>query len=274
MAMIKSGNVVIPTTNRPSAFGGAAQPRNTIGGRFRASIAAQEPRTSLFPLGINILNANVAQREMVNDWLKEKCEAATPASKKIDPLKSHQKLRFESPGKKSDEVKNDSSVVSTPYVTKSFLPPTALKSALKGHRNVELATAPMPTARKLNFDDSAVDKSIESTETVSNENEMSNENVFQEFSRAFQNLIKIDRNISPEERRKINEWTEKLTSFRNQLEKDNNSTPQIAKSILGPISESECDEEEENEEVVARFGSLKVRGSPRRLLKPFDEEIY
>ncbi|EGT58766.1 hypothetical protein CAEBREN_28116 [Caenorhabditis brenneri] len=301
--MIESGNVVITNNARPSLYN---RYRNTLGGggrgrgggllqatRFRNSIAPAEPRVSLLPLGINILSATASQRAQVEGWMKQKCdEAATPAGKKTasDATKSIQKVRFqESPGGKDaeeDEGRGKGKVptVHTPYVSKfdkngSFMPPTAMRSALKNHRvNVNGLATPIPAARKLNFDDMSTIDDDESVVILDKENTQNDSssianssnvsvmtgNLVQQCFRSITRLTQLELDqLSPDQVELIDQSFEMLKNYRTRIRMmgGKGGETQTARSgqHLVPITENEDDEEEE--EVSDAFGALRIGGT-------------
>ncbi|EFO84324.1 hypothetical protein CRE_20453 [Caenorhabditis remanei] len=273
MAMIESGNVVIPARNqtnylssagRPSLFG-TARPRNTIGGgraqimqptKFRASIAVNEPRESLFPLGINIFSASESQRSEVEGFLKERIEAATPAKKgggaTMDPMKS-QRVRFkeETPtkGAESDEKKeNVSDDVSAGNATSSssiLMSPTTIRAARKKAHG--FATTPIPAnpRRRIDFD---VDLTMDESKTVTSIDKENDEKCIQKkiatLQKIIQELATTTSSLSPTDWKSLESIQEQLGS----LLASRKAVEVPKKPALGPICEDE--DEEETEQIL------------------------
>lgn len=311
MAMIESGNVVIPTMRgRPSLFG---RPRNTIGGlnnrplqlgRFRNSIAPQkEPRQSLFPLGINIFTASEAQKSEIEGWMKERIEAATPA--KAHPkstLLQHNELskstgqrvvRFKeeaTPEDKENSEDSSENVVTTTTTMSSMKTMSSYSSSspmsilkVVDRKKVGFAATPIPTRRRINFDDDDVDDdaSLTSSKNVQEnlekkKKEKKDDSVKQKIEDLQELIADITKDDagSPKPTSAEMESLEKIAESLSDWLKTKNPEmkKKTKKTQLVPICEDDDEEKEEEEEeeedvAVKKFGKLKVGEiSPQKLL--------
>ncbi|CAO4365256.1 unnamed protein product [Caenorhabditis nigoni] len=300
MAMIESGNVVIPAPSRPS-FYGTRQPRSTFGGnnrplqmgKFRSSMAPQqnEPRPSLFPLGINIFTASEAQKSEVEGWVKERCDAMTPAKPRpisalgpTDLTKSTQKsVRFRESSEDQKENSDDVAEATMKMTLRSKIVENAGSfaspvSIMKVERKKIGFATPIPPGIKgrIDFDkddeDDTKNKDEQSVKNEKTEEKMTMKQTIVKLEQIF-NTIKTNHSTTPatpSELKSMAEIAEKLATW---VKTQNPETTEKMKkttstTVLVPISEDDDEEEKEEEDVVIeKFGNLKFGEiSPQKLL--------
>ncbi|ULU05899.1 hypothetical protein L3Y34_018073 [Caenorhabditis briggsae] len=304
MAMIESGNVVIPAPSRPS-FYGTRQPRSTLGSNnrplqmgkmgFRSSMAPQhnEPRPSLFPLGINIFTASEAQKSEVEGWVKERCDAMTPAKPRavstlgpIDLTKSTQKIvRFrensEDQKENSDYVAEASATMKMTLRSKivenagNFASPVSIMKVER--KKIGFAT-PIPPGIKGRIDfeehdeDDVKNKNMKSMKNEKAEEKMTMKQTIVKLEKIF-NTITANHSTTPatpSELKSMAEFAEKLANFvRTQNPEVMEKMKKTTSTNLVPICEDDDEEEQEEEEdvVIEKFGNLEfIEISPQKLL--------